>query len=44
MSISILVVDDSAVMRSMVVKTLRLVGPDIGEIYQAGTVVKVLKS
>ena len=36
MSISILVVDDSAVMRSMVVKTLRLVGPEIGEIYQAG--------
>lgn len=36
MSINILVVDDSAVMRSMVVKTLKMVGPDIGEIYQAG--------
>lgn len=35
MSISILVVDDSAVMRSMVIKTLRLVGSDIDQIYQA---------
>lgn len=36
MSISILVVDDSAVMRSMVIKTLKLVGADIDQIYQAG--------
>lgn len=35
MSINILVVDDSAVMRSMVAKTLRMVGPDIGEIFHA---------
>ena len=36
MSISILVVDDSAVMRSIIVKTLRLAGADVSEIYQAG--------
>lgn len=36
MSINILIVDDSAVMRSMVAKTLKMVGPEIGEIFQAG--------
>jgi two-component system chemotaxis response regulator CheY len=35
MSLNVLVVDDSAVMRAMVIKTLRLAGLPIGEIYQA---------
>jgi two-component system chemotaxis response regulator CheY len=36
MAVNILVVDDSAVMRSMIQKTLRLCGLQIGEIHQAG--------
>ena len=36
MAVNILVVDDSAVMRSMIQKTLTLSGLQIGEIHQAG--------
>lgn len=36
MALNILVVDDSAVMRSMIIKTLRLSGLPLGDIYQAG--------
>lgn len=36
MAVNILVVDDSGVMRSMVIKTLRLSGLQLGEIHQAG--------
>ena len=35
MALNVLVVDDSAVMRAMVIKTLRLCGIPIGEVYQA---------
>ena len=35
MAVNVLVVDDSGVMRSMIVKTLRLSGLQLGEIYQA---------
>ena len=35
MTINILVVDDSAVMRSMIIKTIKLCGIGIGEIYEA---------
>jgi two-component system, chemotaxis family, chemotaxis protein CheY len=35
MAINILVVDDSAVMRAMIEKTLRMSGLPLGEIYQA---------
>ncbi len=36
MAINILIVDDSAVMRAMILKSLRMTGLDIGETYQAG--------
>ncbi len=36
MSLNVLVVDDSAVMRSMVIRTLKLSGVPLGEIHQAG--------
>ena len=36
MDLNVLVVDDSAVMRAMIIKTLRLCGLSLGEIYQAG--------
>jgi two-component system chemotaxis response regulator CheY len=36
MSLNILVVDDSSVMRGIVVKTLRLCGVPLGEIHEAG--------
>ena len=36
MALNILVVDDSGVMRAMIIKTLKMCGVDIGEIYQAG--------
>ena len=36
MSLNVLVVDDSAVMRSIIIKTLRLSGLPIGEVHQAG--------
>jgi|WetSurMetagenome_2_1015567.scaffolds.fasta_scaffold654023_2 two-component system, chemotaxis family, chemotaxis protein CheY len=35
MSLNVLVVDDSAVMRSMIVKALKLTGVPLGEIHQA---------
>lgn len=35
MSFNMLIVDDSAVMRAMIIKTLRLTGLPLGEIYQA---------
>ncbi len=35
MGLHILVVDDSSVMRSMIIKTLKLSGVDIGRIFQA---------
>jgi len=36
MAINILIVDDSAVMRAMILKSLRMTGLDIGETCQAG--------
>ena len=35
MAFNVLVVDDSAVMRAMVIKTLRLSGVPVGEVFQA---------
>ncbi|HEX30388.1 TPA: response regulator, partial [Candidatus Poribacteria bacterium] len=35
MALNILVVDDSSVMRSIIIKTLHLCGLPLGEIYQA---------
>jgi len=35
MSVNVLVVDDSGVMRSMVIRSLQMAGMDIGEVYQA---------
>lgn len=36
MSVNVLIVDDSAVVRTMIVKTLRMAGLDLGEVHQAG--------
>ena len=36
MAVNILVVDDSAVVRSMIIRTLRLAGIPVGEVHQAG--------
>lgn len=36
MVFNVLVVDDSAVMRAMIIKTLRMSGVPLGEVYQAG--------
>ncbi len=36
MAVNMLIVDDSAIMRKMIVKTLRLVGPVIGRVHEAG--------
>ena len=36
MSLNVLVVDDSAVSRAMIIKSLRLSGADLNEIHQAG--------
>jgi two-component system, chemotaxis family, chemotaxis protein CheY len=36
MAINILIVDDSAVMRAMILKSLRMTGLEIGETFQAG--------
>ena len=36
MSVNVLVVDDSAVMRAMIIKTLKLAGIPLGDVYQAG--------
>ena len=35
MAVNVLVVDDSGVMRSMIIKTIRLSGLQLGEIHQA---------
>jgi two-component system, chemotaxis family, chemotaxis protein CheY len=35
MAMNILIVDDSAVMRSMIIKTIQICGIEIGEIHQA---------
>ncbi len=35
MALNVLVVDDSAVMRAMIIKTLRMTGLPVGEVYQA---------
>lgn len=43
MALNILVVDDSSVMRSIIIKTLKLSGVPLGEIYQAGNGVEGLK-
>ncbi len=36
MSVNVLVVDDSSVMRSMIIKTIGMTGIPVGEIHQAG--------
>lgn len=36
MPLNVLVVDDSAVVRTMIVRTLRMAGLDIGEVHEAG--------
>ena len=36
MAFNVLVVDDSAVMRTMIIRTLNMTGVEIGEVYQAG--------
>jgi two-component system, chemotaxis family, chemotaxis protein CheY len=36
MSLNVLIVDDSAVMRQVILKTLRLSGLSLGEVHQAG--------
>lgn len=43
MTLNMLIVDDSAVMRSVIIKTLRLSGLQIGEVHQAGNGVEALK-
>ena len=44
MSLNLLIVDDSAVMRSMVIRTLELAGLATGEIYQAANGEEGLKA
>lgn len=36
MALNVLIVDDSNVMRAMILKTMRMSGIELGEIYQAG--------
>ncbi|MDM7915804.1 MAG: response regulator [Candidatus Eisenbacteria bacterium] len=36
MALNVLIVDDSAIMRQMILKTLRMCGLPIGEVHQAG--------
>ena len=43
MMFNVLVVDDSAVMRAMIIKTLRLSGVPLGEIFQAGNGAEALE-
>ena len=43
MALNILVVDDSSIMRSMIIKMLRLSGLPLGEFYQAADGVEALK-
>lgn len=42
MSDDILIVDDSATIRSMMVKTIRMIGLDVGEVYQASNGIEAL--
>ncbi len=42
MSRDILVVDDSTTIRSMVIRTIRLIGLDVGEIYEASNGIEAL--
>lgn len=35
MPLNVLVIDDSSVMRAMIIKTIRMSGLDLGEVYQA---------
>ena len=35
MPLNVLVVDDSSVMRAMIIKTIRMSGLDLGDVYQA---------
>lgn len=35
MAINVLIIDDSAVMRAMILKTIRISGIELGEVYQA---------
>ena len=43
MALNILVVDDSRVMRAIIIKTLRLSQADLGEVYEAGDGQEALK-
>jgi two-component system chemotaxis response regulator CheY len=43
MAYNVLVVDDSAVMRAMVIKSLQLCGVSLGEIHQAGDGAQALR-
>ena len=43
MSLNVLVVDDSAVMRSMIIRTLRMTGVPVAEIYEAADGVEGLE-
>lgn len=36
MPLNVLIVDDSSVMRAMIIKTIRMSGLELGEVYQAG--------
>jgi two-component system chemotaxis response regulator CheY len=44
MAINVLIVDDSAVMRTMILKTMRMSGLPLGEIYQASNGQEGLKA
>jgi two-component system chemotaxis response regulator CheY len=44
MAINVLIVDDSAVMRAMIIKTMRMSGLPLGEIYQASNGQEGLKA
>jgi len=43
MAFNVLVVDDSSIMRSMIIKVLRISGLPIGEVYQAGNGAEALE-
>ncbi len=43
MTFNVLVVDDSSVMRTMIIKTLRMSGVPLGEVHQAGNGVQALE-
>ena len=44
MPLNVLVTDDSAVMRAMIVRTLRMSGLDIGQVFHAGNGVEALET